>query len=288
MNLHERAKYGFEGLPLTLELLNERNKAKDTVWHLAARHNTLKDIPQHIFEDRFIKQALNQTNESENTVWHYAAMFNSLNAIPKRLFTTEVFNQINKFQNSNSVLHLAAVHNSLKDIPKHIFSKMALYQKEHDGRTVWELASAYDTLKTIPRHLITKDILSVLRHDGDLLFDPLLNKVNTDYVNSVISERDAKFDDFIANHPQQAKELVHRDPRLALSEIKNNILFFSFDGLDYFEERIVLNDKGVFLKNRNHESLKNVVTFIENNYPNIEKSIVLPKIDNSKVEDFYL
>lgn len=51
MTLHEKAKTSLKGEVLTTELLNERDKIGDTVWHIAAEYNTLQDIPDDIFTE---------------------------------------------------------------------------------------------------------------------------------------------------------------------------------------------------------------------------------------------
>ena len=72
--LHEQAKTSFKDVDfslITTELLNETDEFA-TVWHRAAKHGTLKDIPKRFFTS----EALSQKTPNGMTVWHYAAYLN--------------------------------------------------------------------------------------------------------------------------------------------------------------------------------------------------------------------
>ena len=104
------------------------------------------------------------------------------------------------------------------------------------------------------------------------------------YINDVLEQRaNNSLKDFITNHPNLENDILLRDPRLKLIDVKDNNVIFSFEGI---KDDIILNKDGAFIENVNHEMLSNAVQFIEANYGNIEQSISLPK--NSLTEEQFV
>lgn len=243
----------------TTELLNERDHYSNTIWHLAAAYNTLKDIPEHFFTE----EALNSRDFNHQTVWHLAAKYKTLKDIPPHVFTASALAQKNK--DGDTVWHIAAMFDSLAEIPVHVFDE-SLANKNNSGQSVWLLIKTHGTIKDVPLHLINKELLN---HD-----ETPFNENEQTYIHNVISKRDAMLNDFLATNPIIAKDIDLRDPRLKLSEVKDNTVYFRFEGV---KDKISLTKDGVFIKKINHKTLSNAVTFIENNYANIEQSLALPQ-----------
>ena len=274
--LHNKAKTSLKGEVLTTELLNETNSRGETVWHLAARYNTLKDIPQHLFSDA-VAGIRDMWNSS---LFHAAAVHGSLNAIPEHLFTDEVLNQKDYY--GNTIWHIVAKHDTLNVIPEHLFTEKALSKKNNFGETPWEYIAKNKTISQIPQHLINKSLLKMKNEDNDLLF----TGDDVFYINNVITERlNNSFTDFIANNPSLERAIEFADPRLKLIEASNNALIFKFDGIN---TKLTLNKDGAFIKKVNHSTLCKAVSFIEKTYPNIEQSLVLPSSHNTNIGDLSL
>lgn len=308
MTLHEKAIKGLlKDEVLTTEMLNEKDESGYTVWHAAATANALKDIPSHLFTS----DALAQKLESEETVWHMAAWFNTLRDIPVHLFNKEAL--IQKDEDKNTVFHKAAYGYTFKDIPEHLFTTDALSQINNEGDTVWHLAVIQNNIKDInhdcfshealelkdkygysvwssiackgdikklPLHVISKELLTMKDQHGCILFTG-----SKKYINRVISSRSAILNTFIENNPNHAKDLELKDSRLILRDVNKEELVFMFKGID---DKVIVKKDGVFIKNENLNSLGNAVLFIENNYENIERSLVLPSSRNIKIGDLSL
>lgn len=307
--LHEKARTSLKGEVLTVELLNKLDKFNNTVWHIAANLETLKDIPRHLFT----KDVMNQKNDHGHTVWDLAVE-NELSGIPEHLFTKKVLTE-ETVRRGSIFMHAAAKYSTLNAIPQHLFSEKILNKKNSDGQTVWHVAAKYGTLNVIPKHLFTSTALIKLDNSGEsvwqyiatneliaevplrLITKDLLDmkdnrenilfcNIDKAYINNVITERlNNSFTDFITNNPELEKDIVHRDPRLILEEASRNELVFRFTGI---EDKVILAKDGVFLNNENYKTLNTAVLFMENNYENIEKSISLPVNDALYVGKFVL
>ena len=158
MNLHKQAEMCLSHLPLALttELLNERNDVGNTVWHIAAKNGTLKDIPKELFTE----EAMNQINSDEKTVWHIAAAsYNSFIKMPLHLLTETILNKKDKFE--RTVLHEAAENNTLKYIPLNLFTKNGVEQRNKHGENVLHTAAEFNSLCDIPKHLMIKEVLDI-------------------------------------------------------------------------------------------------------------------------------
>lgn len=209
-------------------------------------------------------EALNEKQENGQTVWHCAAWWHSLKDIPESLFNEYSLNL--KDDEGGTVWHNVAIRGNLKYIPKHLFTNDALAKVDQYGRSVWHYIAQNQTIRDVPEHLITKDLLDIQFNEDDKA-----------YITN-IAELPGLLNKFIIENSILAKDIEHHDPRLKLIDVKNNTLFFSFEGI---KDEITLS------KNR-FNSLGDVVSFIEQTYPNIEKSLVLPKSKASNVDEFVL
>lgn len=87
MTLHQKAEKGLlEDEILTTELLNERDKWERTVWHVAARHDTLNQIPKHLFN----RDSFAQTNIDGDDVWDVIANRKQIHNVPLHLITEDL------------------------------------------------------------------------------------------------------------------------------------------------------------------------------------------------------
>lgn len=340
-HLHEKAKTSFKEVDfslITTEMLNEKDKQRMTVLHLAAEHGTLNDIPQHLLTEvglaqtdffgdtvlhyaaasRVLKhvpshllteKSLNVTGEKNRTVFHVAAKYNSLSQIPVHLLTSNSLYR--RDDNGATVLHLAALKNSfekslttlkiekklttdsvaiwqdifqnisqissLNDIPEHLISQEAMNYTTKTRLTVWAFAANNKTLKHVPEHLINLHLLSMQTPDGNLF-----NDNDTKYIKSVVEARKLRF---LERHPNLIKTLELADPRLKLTEVTEDSLVFNFSGI---VDKVILNKDGAFLNIEKFDTLGHAVSFIENTYPGIEKSIFLPANNALQVKEFVL
>lgn len=265
--------------------------------HYAAKNNTLKDIPKHLFTE----EALTQFDDNGSTVWHIAAANNTLQHIPTHLFTVEAFNQMNKYgssvwdfaNNKHSLIdviehqlpkvffdktllfHDAAVFGKLKYINLDFFTHEAMNKKDKDGKNVLSKAATWNRLTEIPKHLITKDLVGdVQEYSVD----------DRNYITHVLAMPN-RLTDFIKENTSLERAIELRDTRLVLDEASRHSLIFKFRGI---KDSIILNKKGAFLNNEKFDTLHETVAFIENTYPNIEQSIPVPYTPSLKVEQFNL
>ena len=179
-----------------------------------------------------------------------------------------------------NVWHWAALEGTLKDIPKHLFTNDDLAKESNSGISAWRLAAIYNTLYQIPLRLITNKLLGMKNSKGSNVF----NETGVFYINHIISEREIKLKRFVKNNPELERVIEYRDPRLVLIEVGNDFLVFKFNQIT---GQVTLSKDGAFLNNENYKTLANIVAFIENNYPNVEKSQTLPK-NVLKLEPFVL
>lgn len=229
------------------------------------------------------------------------------------LITTEMLNK--QDQQGDTVWVRAAAHDSLNAIPSHLFTEDVLNFKNSTGNTTWQWFAKFKKLNDKSINLIIKEALQsskpivnnwrITPGQLDLVNKYLINLKNkydlhifaiqdVDYIENVLRIPE-RLDDFIKVYPARAKEIEFRDPRLKLVDVGLS-LSFRFDGIF---DTVILNKEGVFLhhknyatndylKLKNYHTLNNVVSFIEQTYPNIEKSLVLPKKDVSIVGEFIL
>lgn len=307
MTLHEKARKGsLKGEVFTTEMLNEKDVGGDTVWHIAAECNTLKDIPENLFtsenlaqkdmfdntvfhttaayntlkdipKEFFTMNALNKKEGDCKTVWHIAAGSNTLKDIPKELFTEEALSQIDIFD--DTVWHMAAKHGSLKTIPKHLLTEEIVNQRDEYGNTVLTIVATHSTIKNLPVHLITEKLLT-MKNKGKLIF----NKKDRQYITSIL-EMPGKVKDFIANNPTLELDIVHIDPRLILKEAEKDVLVFEFEGV---KDEVILSKNRVTVNENTFDTLNNAVLFIEKKNPNLEQSILIPSNSTLKVKPFVL
>lgn len=223
-------------------------------------------------------EILNELDDKGNTVWHIAARYSTLKHISKHLFTEDSINQKNGY--GQTVFHLAAAANSLKDIPKHLFTADILNNVDDDGYSVWHYIAQNETITDVPKQLITKDLLNMLNDELVSAFD----EDDRSYIFE-IAELPERLNSFLQENKPLVKEVELRDPRLRLTDVYDEIVSFDFDGCD---AKITLSYEGAFINYVNYGKLSDAVSFIENNYPNIEKSISLPKTNALKVDEFVL
>lgn len=269
--LHEKAKFSLKDEFLTTELLNESDENNNTVWHFAAQHNTLKDIPIHLFtEDDF-----NQKSVFGYTVWDIANNRQSLLNIEKlpKVFYEKTF-----------LFHHAAATNKLKYVPLSYFTHEALNRKDKEGLSVWRRASENGTLEDIPKHLITADLLELFE-DGQ----PVISRsIDRDYINHVLTMPDRLMKLF-KKFPRLEKEVEFRDERLILDDVRGNRAIFKVCSEWNEPVVVVLWERGVSVTSypENHKTLNQAVSFIEKTYHHVEQSISLPK-NNVIVQPFVL
>lgn len=312
MTLHEKALNGtlkeVDFSSISTEMLNEKDEHGSSVWHLAAqKFDSLDAIPKHLFT----WDALNQRDEYKRTLLHIAAECNNLNCIPKHffthesltkkdcynqnvfhlaakcdtlkdiprhLFTIDVLNEINK--DNRTVWHLAAQHVTIKDIPIKLFSEEALMQEDYYNDTVWHRV-ATNSLNAFPSYLITEDLLRLRDKDDKLQF--LADDIG--YINKIISQRTNDLNLFIENNPHLAKDIEFRDSRYKVIDVKDNTVCFGFNGI---KDKVILSNKNVAMNNNTFDTLHSAVSFIEKNYLNIEKSLLLPVSTALAVGEFAL
>lgn len=306
MTLHEKAqKRALKGAVITTELLNERNNDGETVWHHAARVNSLRDIPIHFFTEEamnkvvaggtandgdtvwhvaaknyslehipkhlFTEEAMKEKNEKGETVWESAVKNKTLRAIPKHLFTEEVFNEEDGMQ--NTLWHHAAGTRTLKDIPRRLFSAESLKRKNDAGYSALHYAAVHDTLRAIPKHLFTQNLIEGVS----------FNKAQYEYINTTI-ETNNKLLEFMGKSSEKlAKEIEFRDERYILDKVDEENVYFQIQGI-----HVIVNKEGVFLNNENHKTLSDAITFIEKTYPDIEQILHLPVNNTVPVGSFIL
>lgn len=170
MTLHERAENRTLNnvKNLTVKKLNKLDDNGNTVWHVAARNDSLYQINK----DLFTVEALSQINNFKENVWYIAAMENTLRDIPKHLFNEKGMKQISR--RGDTAWHMAAKCQTLKHIPKHLFTFEALFTRDANGYTVWHHAVIRNTLKDIPKHLFTPEVFEYCNNNGETVFDLVL------------------------------------------------------------------------------------------------------------------
>ena len=96
MTLHEKADRGLlkdeDFSKITPEIMNDRDRNGNTVWHVAASWCGFEGVPK----DMFTEEVLNQKDTEGRTVWQKAAFLNNLGDIPPHLFTEQVIAHINE------------------------------------------------------------------------------------------------------------------------------------------------------------------------------------------------
>lgn len=265
----------------TLHLVPQHLLTADNVsavFHTAAKHKSLKHIPKHLFTE----EVLSKQNDYGETVWHLAAQHGTLKDIPKHLLTNKALSLENK--DGNTVWHYVVRYHGFKHIPVHLFTKEAFTRTNQRGVSpLTYISKGYHNISDLPKHIIDEYLLEIKDRDGKSLF----NETDKAYIQNVVETRLVQFNNFIASNPELEQAIVHRDPRLVyfLANVQNDSLNFMFSGV---EDEIILSKKGVFLNNENHETLANVVSFIEDTYNDVEKSIVLPINKSQVISDFTL
>ena len=121
---------------------------------------------------------------------------------------------------------------------------------------------------------------------------PLFNIEDAKYIKMIILRKankikrlNGRLNTFIKQNPTLERDMIHRDPRLKLIDVKDSNVIFNFEGV---KDEIILNKEGVFINDKNHNTLSNAVLFIENNYENVEQSIVIHVNNALTVERFVL
>lgn len=312
---HVAAEYKtLKEIPLnlfTVEVLNQKGFANFSVFESAATFDTLKHIPKHLFKvsdpftlimyaalgeelkeipiELFSKEILNRKAESEKTILYVAAEHGTLKGIPEQFLNSEAFAQTNN--SKRTVWHEAACSDGIKDIPHHLFSEEALNLEDEDGVTVWELIAKKSQIKNVPLSLINNALLEMKKEER--LFDEdelnedgmLFDSEDSAYIKKVISNRLIELNAFIKTNPELENDIIYRDDRYKLIDVKDNTVCFGFEGI---KDKIVLNKAGAFIDNINHKTLNNAVSVIEKAYPNLEQSIFLPKNEKINVNEFSL
>ena len=228
-----------------------------TELHIAALKNNLGTLPKHLFT----KEALALKTKWGTTVWHIAAGYGTLKDIPKHLFTKEALNQEN--DRGRTVWEVAIESSTLKDVPAHLITNEVLSQKNKISMTLWQIIGALKKLALVPQHLITSNLLNMKCFSGT---------TNKNYINNVL-ELPSKLNNFIEQNPELELSIIHRDSRLILRNVKENKLVFEFVGI---KDSVILNKNGVLMNDKAHKNLHEAVLFIEENYPDIEQSMILP------------
>ena len=295
------------------KILKQVNKnTLQGVFHLAARAGTLNKINP----DFMTTEALSKPDYKGNTVWHLAAQRDGLGYIPKNLFTEEVLALKNL--EGQSVLISAARHYCLNHIPPHVFTDKTINQIDSTGNTIFHLSAGNNTLEFIPDCLLTKNVMNSKNYQGDSVFSIIANSIHrnilqklpvslidkdllnmkteegrslfniydTTYIEEVLQlQLSDKLQGFINSNPSLAKDIEFHDPRLIPFDVKDNSVCFQFEGV---EEQVFLNKDGVFLNNENYNSLNEAVLFIQQTYPHIEQSLLLPNSTSFDVQAFTL
>lgn len=193
----------------------------------------------------------------------------------------ETLNQIDDW--GDTVWHKIAASQKLSLVPKELFNIESLNLKNNKEQTVWELAK--NILNQIPSNLITKELLEMVTQKGN----PVFNDEGIVYIKNIISSRHSHWDNFLKSANLE-KDFIHRDPRLILNECTDTKMTFSFENIS--DLKITLKKDGVYVKNNNSivqkETLQEAVLFIEKEFPNIEQSIAIPKINSSEIPEFVL
>lgn len=250
IQLHEKAQYGTlkDAKNLTTEKLNKRTSAGNTVWHVAALYNTLKDIPKNLFTIK----ALSQIDADKRTVWHLAAQRGALNTIPKNLFTSEALAQVDKF-----------------------------------GSTVWENLIEKNSLPDIPLHLITLNLLE-MRNGNNFVFKEkdrsYIEKVvynRTVMFNEFIAAN-PQFAKDVEHRDERLKvaDATHEKIFFSFDGV-NDLIVLAKEGV--FINNIIVSGNPP-----EASPLNEAVLFIENNYENVEKSIPIPTEKSSILDSFVL
>ena len=223
-------------------------------------------------------EMLDERDVYGNSAWHYASKNKSLNTIPKRFFTKEALNQENLY--GNTVWHYAAMNKMLKYIPTNLFTKDVLSLKNKFNTQFWEYVACYEQLDTVPIHLINKNLLDMKRFKDN---QPVFNDTQINYIEDVL-RLPGKLKDFFKAFPFLETDVTHRDSRLILEKVSSELVFRFVD----IEDKVTLSGEGAFLNNENYKTLANVVSFIEQTYPGIEQSLILPKSQTLNLEPFVL
>lgn len=249
MTLHKKAELGLLNTVKRWNacLLDKTDRYGYSVWHIAAGCNGLKDIPQHLFT----KDVLKTNSPTSGKLIHRIAECWKLSDIPSHLLTEDILNLQDRWW--RTVWHIAAQRSALRTLPRHLLTEEILNTRDLHGESVFSISS-YDALNDIPAHLITHYSIEKQK------------ETVAQAMKLVLIRNTRTYNIFVKDNPHLAKDLEFIDSRFKLLDVEEDRLSFCFNDLT-----VVLNKDGAFLNNENHDTLNNVVTFIENTYPNIEK-----------------
>lgn len=252
----------------TEEALAQTDLLNRSVWYYFARHGKNDDLPVNLLT----RNALTHVDKDLKTVLHSAAIGGTLKYFPQHFLTDDILNI--KDRENCTFLHLAAIYKAFHFVPKHLLTEELLNQGDKTGNSVWDLVAMNEQIKHVPQSLITKNLLK----------NKLFGEDDKAYINKILLLPE-KLDVFIKNHSHLEKDIIHRDPRFDLTDVGEHALHFKFDGI---AENIVLMNAGVFINGKHYKALNHAGVFLENNYPDVEKSIVLPVNNSLTVEKFVL
>lgn len=225
--------------------------------------------------EKLTVKTLNEQDDEGNTVWHYAAICGTLNEIPEDLFNKTSLEELN-YMNFSTWFYVA-MQKQIKKIPLAMINEDLLEMKKNDYFSpIEEYPEAINDFFSFEDE--NGNFRRSFSGDGQGLFD----EEDTVYIKTVVSD---KLRAFCERHPEFEKDVSHKDPRLVLTGARDNLLVFKFKGID---EPVIITTKGVFLNQVNHNTLNETVLFIEKTFPDIEQSILLPKLTKSDILEFTL
>lgn len=226
----------------------------------------MKYIPEHLFTE----EAFANTDYENETVWHIAAVNETLKDIPEFLFTSYALAQVQKY--GETVWHEAARYGTLKYIPEHLFTKDVLNQKNHLGQTVWGEASENETLEAIPEHLFTEEILDIRDSFNDEIFNEEQQKFvknvissRKEMLNKFLLENPSHAKDIEFADPRlELIDVSNKSLSFRLDGTKNKIILSSEGAFVNKVNHEILNKAVLFIE-KTHHSLEQSIEIPKSN-----------------------